>query len=266
MYSFPLKRCPLDKDLIAPLLRSFSADVVVDEEGDPVVRFDPSLEAGLVTERYSLLKEYLRAVRREDDLLHFSIDTEATDTVHHNVQGIMIESFGAFGSGEHGTTKGCIHLIERCLESVEEKKTIRFLDLGTGTGVLALRAYSHGIRDITAVDVSLRAVIASFHNFRINGITDRVHLVHGSEHSISGSFHIVTANIRTPILEELFDKIVKRTSAGGSIILSGIKEDEAERIVHMIGKKHFLTIEEEIALDGWISYLVRKGDHRGKVQ
>lgn len=258
MYSFTLKRCPLDKERMDPLLESLSARCSIDGNGSTVVEFPSSLPGEMVNERIFLIKEYLRAVRANEDLLDFVIDAgEQPESVVWN-RDLSIRPFGAFGSGIHGTTEGCLGLIHESLSARRKQGGMSMLDIGTGTGVLSIAAYKQGIRKITAVDISTRAVIAAFHNFCSHGMQDSVDLLLGSIDLADGVYDLVTANIRTPILEMIFKEIVEKTSDGGDMILSGIKDKEFSRVESLLDSNGCIERKRQVMKEGWVSCLLRK--------
>jgi len=258
MYSFTLKRCPLEKERMDPLLCSLSAHCSIDGNGRTVVEFPSFLPGETVTERMFLIKEYLRAVRANEDLLDFVIDAgEQPESVVWN-RDLSIRPFGAFGTGIHGSTKGCMGLISESLSERRNAERMKMLDIGTGTGVLAIAAYKQGVRNITAVDVSTRAVIAAFHNFYAHGMQDSVDLLLGSIDLADDLYDLITANIRTPVHEMIFGEIVEKTADGGDMILSGIKEKEFDRIEALIDNDHCIERKKEVMHEGWVSCLLQK--------
>jgi len=258
MYSFTLKRCPLEKERMAPLLESLSARCSIDRNGRTIVEFPSFLPGEMVTERIFLIKEYLRAVRANEDLLDFVIDAgDKSESVTWK-RDLSIRPFGAFGTGIHETTEGCLGLIRESLSSRGNPGGMSMLDIGTGTGVLSIAAYKQGIRKITAVDVSTRAVISSFHNFYAHGMQDSVDLLLGSIDLANDLYDLITANIRTPVHEMIFKEIVEKTNDGGDMILSGIKEKEFSRVEALLDSNGCIERKRKVVKEGWVSCLLQK--------
>lgn len=258
VYSFVIKKAPLHADELRPLMESLSAECVQGSNGTLIARFSDMLPGPEACERMGCLREYLRD-RRELNSFDLCIDREASDHVREPAPLLMIEPYGAFGSGSHETTRGCIELMRRFSAGRENPAGVRVLDIGTGTGILALHAHALGFRNIVAIDISPRAVVAAFHNFHVQGKSRDIRLRLCTVHDVEGSFGLVLVNIRTPVLVEMFDELVRRTSPGGVIIASGIREEEQERIERVIAKHAALSIERVIAENGWLSLAVRNG-------
>jgi ribosomal protein L11 methyltransferase len=131
---------------------------------------------------------------------------------------------GAFGSGEHETTASCLEELAR-LPAVAGA---RVLDLGSGTGILAIAALKLGAAGATCVDLDSRAVASARRNCELNGVADRVRHVHGTLADVGhDTFDLVLANIYGDILLSEAEELVARLSSGGTMILSGILWEEA---------------------------------------
>ncbi len=131
----------------------------------------------------------------------------------------LITQRGAFGSGEHETTVSCLEL----LESLPNLSGKRVLDLGSGTGILAIAALKLGAAHALCVDIAAEAVETARHNCQVNAVDDRVEHVCGTLSDIGDSqFDLVLANIYGDILLDVAAPLVERTVSGGDLLLSGI--------------------------------------------
>ncbi len=131
----------------------------------------------------------------------------------------LVMQRGAFGSGEHETTESCLEQ----LESLAGLKGASILDLGSGTGILAIAALKLGANNAVCVDIDPRAVAAAEHNCRLNGFGDRVTHIIGTLDAVSeSSFDFILANIYGDILLALAKSVAKRLAPGGTLLLSGI--------------------------------------------
>lgn len=126
---------------------------------------------------------------------------------------------GAFGSGEHETTASCLEILER-LPGI---KGMRALDLGSGTGILAVAAARLGAGSVVAVDIDPGAAESCAANVRLNGVEERVLTLCGELACLKGGgFDLLMANIYADIHLALADEMVARTRPGGYLLLSGI--------------------------------------------
>jgi ribosomal protein L11 methyltransferase len=126
---------------------------------------------------------------------------------------------GAFGSGEHETTASCLERLER-LDQVEGA---RVLDVGSGTGILALAALRLGAASATCVDVSAEAIAVGRENARLNRLADRVRHVVGSVDAVADrDFTLVLANLYGDLLIAVAPDLVARARPGAHLLLSGM--------------------------------------------
>jgi ribosomal protein L11 methyltransferase len=132
---------------------------------------------------------------------------------------ILLGRQGAFGSGDHETTASCLEL----LPAIPALQGSSVLDLGSGTGILAIAAARLGAATVAAVDLEQAAARSCAENAVLNGLEDRVQSVCGELSAVAvHSFDLVLANIYIDILLPLADQLVAMTRSGGYLLLSGI--------------------------------------------
>ncbi len=141
---------------------------------------------------------------------------------------LRIDPGGAFGSGLHPTTQLCLEALEEGVGPGE-----RWLDLGTGSGILAVAAALLGAREVVALDVDPGAVAAARENARRNGVADRVVVLEGSlgpegAGTTRRTFDGIVANIVLPVLEELAPWMARALRPGGICLASGLLEAQGE--------------------------------------
>jgi ribosomal protein L11 methyltransferase len=140
----------------------------------------------------------------------------------------------AFGTGLHPTTALCL---EALAETVENATPDAVLDVGTGSGVLALAALKLGIPRAVALDIDEDARQTAAENARINGLSTRLQLIRGGPETLTGTWPLVLANISAGALIELAPALVRRVGPRGQLVLSGIPQsvegDVAEAYRHL---------------------------------
>lgn len=126
---------------------------------------------------------------------------------------------GAFGSGEHETTATCLEE----LAQLPDLAGMHALDLGSGTGILAIAAVRLGAAAVVAVDIDWQAAASCAANIRLNGLEERIHSVCGELACVAGrQFDLLLANIYAEIHLALAPEMVAAVRPGGTLILSGI--------------------------------------------
>jgi ribosomal protein L11 methyltransferase len=182
---------------------------------------------------------------------------------------LIIDPGMAFGTGHHETTKTCLMLIERLLKGPERRAVTddapppspkggvagspaeRFLDVGTGTGILAIAASKLGCRHVVAVDIDPLALDAARRNAALN-IVENVEVREGSIDEAEGAYGVITANLLSEILIRLAPDIAARLAPGGAAILSGILDGQEDNVISAMEKVGLKTIEK-IADGRWVS-------------
>jgi ribosomal protein L11 methyltransferase len=167
----------------------------------------------------------------------------------------LVMAPGAFGSGEHETSASCLEL----LETLPEPEGARVLDLGSGTGILAIAVLKLGAGSALCVDVDLAAVRTCQRNCELNGVGDRVQHVCGTIDQVPWEqFELVLANIYGDILLRVADLLVARARPGAALLLSGILHEddfEVRRRYQALG----CTVLRNWPLEEFTTVLLRKG-------
>ncbi|MGE0160093.1 MAG: 50S ribosomal protein L11 methyltransferase [Gemmatimonadales bacterium] len=164
---------------------------------------------------------------------------------------IVIDPGMAFGTAEHGTTRGCLRLLDRTLKPGD-----RVLDVGSGSGILAIAAALLGAADVVALEADALACEALRENLERNEVTDRVRcverMVSADELARMGPVSGVVANIESGPLATLMDGFAGAVEAGGWLILSGILDTEWATMCARAGAAGF-RLRETDAEDEWRS-------------
>ena len=176
---------------------------------------------------------------------------EAADAPTDARVQLVIEPARAFGTGHHGSTEGCLRLLEETLELLDAPAP-RMLDLGTGTGILAIAAVKLGMPVVLAVDVDPDAIAAARANAERNGCAERVTLALGGPEAASPTapFAIVIANLLSHTHLALLPQYARLMARGGFLVLGGILADEAPRLAQAFEAGGF-PLSARLSIDGW---------------
>lgn len=172
---------------------------------------------------------------------------------------IEIDAGQAFGTAHHGTTRGCLTMIDRLA------KTGRYpsvLDLGTGSGVLAIAAAKSLTYSVLAADIDPVAVRVAAANVILNGVAGRVRTVCASRlHQpiirARAPFPLVLANILPGPLIELAPDIRGAMAGGGDLILSGLLDHQAQSVSATYCAHGFIK-QAQLSIDGWSTLLMQR--------
>ncbi len=176
-----------------------------------------------------------------------------------NKLGIEIEAALAFGTGHHGTTRGCLLLLDQVLKAHWPR---RVLDVGTGTGVLAIAAAKALRREVLASDIDPLSVRVAGENARLNGTGDWVETIHATGFSAPqfaerGPFDLVLANILANPLRQMATPMARHLAPSALVILSGLLPHQARSVIAAY-RARGLILERHLQIEGWSSLLMRR--------
>lgn len=195
--------------------------------------------------------EGLKPVRAGRFFVHGAHDRRKR---HSGELAIEIEAGLAFGTGHHGTTAGCLEMLERVVRREHPRNA---LDLGTGSAVLAIAVAKLAHIPVLATDIDPVAVRVAAANARLNHVKALVETVTapGFHHPIFGKrapFDLIVANILARPLMRLAPQMADHIALGGSIVLSGILERQRDAVISAyVGQnfRHVRTLHRE----GWVT-------------
>jgi ribosomal protein L11 methyltransferase len=207
-----------------------------------------------------------------------------------NVIGIEIDAGSAFGTGHHGTTRGCLLALDRVVKRCKKtptrftasswprtdlllagggKKTARrarVLDLGSGSGILAIAAAKALRVFVLASDIDARAVRTGHDNARRNGVGVQIEFARAAGVNAfrlrrRAPFNLVFANILLAPLQRLAHPVSQLLAPGARLVLSGLlaKQKQAALAPYLA---HGIRLERTIALDGWVTLVLRRSNHQ----
>jgi len=163
-------------------------------------------------------------------------------------QTIRLDPGLAFGTGTHPTTRMCLRWI-----ATHDLSGQRVLDYGCGSGILAIGAAKYGAKSIDAVDIDDAAVTST----QLNAEANQVKLNAGLPELAQGEYQTVLANILATPLKVLAPLLCAHVAGGGSLVLAGILERQAEELQQAYAP--WVALEVADAEDGWILMTARKG-------
>ena len=174
-----------------------------------------------------------------------------------NKLGIEIEAALAFGTGHHGTTRGCLLLLDHVLKF---RKPRRVLDLGTGTGVLAIAAAKARHRAVLASDIDAPSVKVARENARLNGSGNLVQAIRATGFSAPdfakrGPFDLVLANILANPLRQLAGPMSGQLAPKALVILSGLLTHQAAGVIAAYRARGLVPLRH-LRIEGWSSLLL----------
>ena len=159
----------------------------------------------------------------------------------------------AFGTGLHPTTALCIEAVQDTLQIVVPHA---LLDVGTGSGVLALGALTMGVPRALGIDIDDDALRVAAENARINALDDRLQLAHGGPETVTGVWPLVLANVLAAPLIEMASSLVRRVGHHGQLVLSGMPaavERDVEEAYRHLGMQRLRVTSRA----GWIALVMQ---------
>ena len=180
------------------------------------------------------------------------------DRVAPNKLKIEIEAALAFGTGHHGTTRGCLLLLDHVLKAYRPR---RVLDLGTGTGVLAIAAARALQENVLASDIDPLAARVAQENARLNRSGHLVQAIPATGFSApqfakAGPFDLVLANILANPLRQLAGPMSRHLARGAFVILSGLLNHQAPAVRAAYRARGLVPVRH-LKIEGWSSLLLR---------
>ncbi|GAJ27973.1 50S ribosomal protein L11 methyltransferase [Acidomonas methanolica] len=173
---------------------------------------------------------------------------------------ITLDAGIAFGSGEHGSTRGCL----RALEDVAHRRPRRILDMGCGSGILAMAAAKLLRRPVLAVDIEPWSVRVTASNAAMNGLGPLIKARHGNGWSTPAvrahaPYDLVFANILARPLCRMAEDLARHLAPGGTAILAGLLNTQA-RMVLAAHRRQGLVLERSYREGDWTTLVLRRRD------
>jgi ribosomal protein L11 methyltransferase len=161
---------------------------------------------------------------------------------------LRIDPKMAFGTGYHESTRLAARLLQHHFVPSE-----RVLDVGTGTGILAILAAKLGASHVVAIDIDEWSYLNANENARLNACVDRITILQGGLEVVpAGRFDLILANIQLTVIAGLLAQFRERLQAGGTLVLSGLLTTESDEIAGLL-RDAGLRVLEECTENDWIA-------------
>ena len=168
---------------------------------------------------------------------------------------ITIEPGMAFGTGTHATTRGCMEYLEWVSDKLGRRE-FTGLDVGTGSGILAMALVLLGATEIVAIDNDPVALQVAQENLRANGVGQRVRLSGARLSAIKRKFDVVVANLTAETIVELAGDLEKKVAAKRFLVLSGILHQRANSVARRFAGS-FRVVERKRSRE-WVTLLLQR--------
>jgi len=178
----------------------------------------------------------------------------ASPTFRHR-RVITIEPGMAFGTGTHATTRGCMEFIEKVAASFRGTG-FNALDVGTGSGILAIALAKLGANRVWAVDTDPVALKVAGENLRCNSVRDKIQLSGSQVSRIRKSFPVVVANLTAETILDLAAALEKRVAPQGFLVLSGILNQKTKQVINQFAANFRVTRRKREK--EWVTLLLRR--------
>jgi ribosomal protein L11 methyltransferase len=198
----------------------------------------------------------LRPVRAGRFVVHGAHDRAG---LRANDIGIEIEAALAFGTGHHGTTRGCLLALD---DLTKRRRALNVLDIGTGTGVLAIAAARLLRKRVAAGDIDRVAVRAARENARENRAASMITFVRAAGVRAQvirkrGPYDLIFANILMGPLSRLAVPVRSLAAPGAHVVLSGLLPSHANAVISIYSAQD-LVLERRTLLEGWVTLVMRR--------
>ena len=166
---------------------------------------------------------------------------------------LQIDPGAAFGTGTHATTSLCLSVLER-----EIKSGMQVLDIGCGSGILAIASVLLGADSAVGVDIDAQSVKTANENAQINNVQNKAQFIVGDlAEKITDKYDVVCANIVADVIIRLFDNVSDYMKPSSKLIISGIIDIRAQDI-ELAAAEHNFKIEEMLERDNWRAYILSR--------
>ena len=169
---------------------------------------------------------------------------------------LQIDPGAAFGTGTHATTSLCLDMLQNYVDDNTE-----MLDIGCGSGILAVASVLLGAKTAVGVDIDAQSVKTARENAEINGVTDKTEFIVGDlAERVKGKYSVVCANIVADVVIRLLESVKNYMKEDAVLIVSGII-DLREKDVLNAAEKHGFTVTEKRYKDNWCAFALKQEEN-----
>ena len=169
---------------------------------------------------------------------------------------VEIDPGMAFGTGQHDSTRMCLEAIEEVVLS-QRNSGWKMLDVGTGTGILAIAAAKFGVNNITAIDVDKNAISIANENATLNNVNHIIIFREPELGYLTETFNLITANLTAKVLLQIRNGLFSSLAVGGYMLISGIIEANTCEIERAFFSEQIICSKKKID-SGWACYIVHR--------
>ncbi len=280
---FAIYSAPVIREIICSILFDLGSTGIIEpsNKDDPIVSyFPPEADINSIRSKFdALLKDALinfpeiknpviniRAIKKEDysrvwkrffradritENLLIVPPWETRPSFNGNI--MILDPGPAFGTGKHPSTRLCL----KAMETIDSWMGANMLDVGTGSGILAIYGVILGAERVVAIDIDEDALRWAKKNAIFNNSEAKIGFVVSLPNSIRNMYNIITANLTFEIISSMIGELIRLLEKDGYIILSGILNkqlDDTERLL----KLHSLRIEHISSMEEWVCFKAKK--------
>ena len=277
-WAIDVRTAPERRDGLTAWLVARTGQAVEEQDDGTLVTFAPDEESAeaLVAELEGSVDEFAHTARRRLDPVDWSVGwrhglrprrfgrltvvpswlPEASSSDHT----VVLDPETAFGSGEHGSTRAALMLLEQLLKPGQ-----RVLDLGSGSGILAIAAVKLGAARAIGIEIDTEANEVASRNAERNGVLGRVQFIDGDAGvlaPLAGPAEVILSNILRTANTALLPTIAAALATDGVAIFSGMEREEAAEFRQSLDEAGFRVIEETVDAGWWAVAAGREGRER----
>jgi ribosomal protein L11 methyltransferase len=169
-------------------------------------------------------------------------------------QEIVVDPGEAFGTGHHESTQLCLESIFLLRPFLEDKASV--LDLGTGSGILAMFAAKVGLRNILALDIDSVAIETALRNITTNGLENFIRVSNDTLRSVTKRFHLILANLSVSLLQNLAEELTLHLETDGRLVAAGFLAGETDELLRSFCAKG-LEVTHQKQKNDWVCLILR---------